>query len=35
MTTGLLNLYPSAFFLAANDGSYNATVGYLRLNYRW
>ncbi len=35
MTTGLLNLYPSAFFLAGNDGSYNATVGYLRLNYRW
>ncbi len=35
MTTGLLNLYPSAFFLAGNDGSYKATVGYLRLNYRW
>lgn len=32
---GLRNIYPGAFFLALNDGSYNATVGYVRLNYHW
>jgi MtrB/PioB family decaheme-associated outer membrane protein len=32
---GLQNVYPGAFFLALNDGSYNATVGYVRLTYHW
>lgn len=32
---GLQNIYPGSFFLALNDGSYNATVGYVRLNYHW
>jgi len=35
MTTGLQNLYPGAFFIAANSGSYHATVGYVRLTYHW
>jgi len=30
-----LNYLPGGFFLNANDGSYHATVGYLRLSYRW
>ena len=34
-SVGLQNLYPGAFFLALNDGSYSATVGYLRLHYHW
>jgi MtrB/PioB family decaheme-associated outer membrane protein len=34
-SSGLQNIYPGAFFLALNDGSYNATVGYVRLTYRW
>jgi MtrB/PioB family decaheme-associated outer membrane protein len=34
-SVGLQNLYPGAFFLALNDGSYTATVGYVRLTYRW
>jgi hypothetical protein len=32
---GLQNIYPGSFFLALNDGSYNATVGYVRLTYHW
>ena len=32
---GLQNIYPGAFFLALNDGSYHATVGYVRLTYHW
>jgi hypothetical protein len=32
---GLKNIYPGAFFLALNDGSYKATVGYVRLTYHW
>ena len=34
-SVGLQNIYPGAFFLALNDGSYNATVGYVRLTYHW
>jgi hypothetical protein len=34
-SVGLQNLYPGAFFLALNDGSYHATVGYVRMTYRW
>jgi MtrB/PioB family decaheme-associated outer membrane protein len=34
-TTGLLNYVPGSFFLAANDGDYQAKVGYLRASYRW
>jgi hypothetical protein len=34
-SVGLQNLYPGAFFLALNDGSYNATVGYVRMTYHW
>jgi hypothetical protein len=34
-STGLQNIYPGAFFLALNDGSYHATVGYVRLTYHW
>jgi hypothetical protein len=34
-SVGLQNIYPGAFFLALNDGSYYATVGYVRLTYRW
>jgi hypothetical protein len=34
-TEGLQNIYPTAFFLALNDGSYHATVGYVRLTYHW
>jgi MtrB/PioB family decaheme-associated outer membrane protein len=34
-SSGLQNIYPGAFFLAVNDGSYNATVGYVRLTYHW
>jgi MtrB/PioB family decaheme-associated outer membrane protein len=34
-SVGLQNLYPGAFFLALNDGSYHVTVGYVRLTYRW
>ena len=33
--TGLPNLEPSAFFIAANNGPYNATVGFVRLSYHW
>jgi hypothetical protein len=32
---GLQNIYPGAFFLALNDGSYTATVGDVRLTDRW
>ena len=35
VSVGLQNMYPAAFFLALNDGSYNATVGYVRLTYHW
>ena len=31
----LQNIYPGSFFLALNDGSYNATVAYVRLTYHW
>lgn len=34
-TTGLRNYVPGSFFLAANDGPYQARVGYLRASYRW
>jgi MtrB/PioB family decaheme-associated outer membrane protein len=34
-SVGLQNIYPGAFFLALNDGSYTATVGYVRVTYRW
>lgn len=34
-TLGLQNIYPGSFFLALNDGSYKATVGYVRLAYHW
>jgi hypothetical protein len=34
-SVGLQNIYPGAFFLALNDGSYSATVGYVRLTYHW
>ena len=34
-SVGLQNIYPGAFFLALNDGGYTATVGYVRLTYRW
>ena len=34
-SVGLQNIYPGAFFLALNDGSYHATVGYVRLTYHW
>jgi hypothetical protein len=29
------NYLPGGMFLAANDGPYHATVGYVRLSYRW
>jgi len=32
---GLQNIYPGSFFLALNDGSYDATVAYVRLTYHW
>ncbi|MEQ1727965.1 MAG: MtrB/PioB family outer membrane beta-barrel protein [Vicinamibacterales bacterium] len=32
---GLQNIYPGSFFLALNDGSYHAAVGYVRLTYHW
>jgi hypothetical protein len=34
-TTGIVNYAPGSFFLAANDGSYQAWWGYLKLSYRW
>jgi hypothetical protein len=34
-TQGLLNYVPGSFFLAYNDGDYQAKVGYVRLSYRW
>jgi MtrB/PioB family decaheme-associated outer membrane protein len=34
-TQGLLNYVPGSFFLAYDDGDYQAKVGYLRLTYRW
>jgi hypothetical protein len=34
-TQGLLNYVPGSFFLAYNDGDYQAKVGYLRVTYRW
>ncbi len=34
-TTGLSNYVPGSFFLAANDGPYQARIGYLRASYRW
>jgi len=34
-TAGLLNYVPGSFFLAYNDGDYKATVGYVRVTYRW
>jgi hypothetical protein len=34
-TVGLQNVLPGSFFLALKDGSYHATVGYVRLNYHW
>lgn len=34
-SVGLQNIYPAAFFLAVDDGSYHATVGYVRLTYHW
>jgi MtrB/PioB family decaheme-associated outer membrane protein len=29
------NYLPGGYFLAANDGPYHGTVGYVRLSYRW
>ena len=34
-TTGIINYVPASFFLAANDGNYQAWWGYLKLSYRW
>jgi MtrB/PioB family decaheme-associated outer membrane protein len=34
-TTGLRNYVPGSFFLAANDGDYQAKIAYLRASYRW
>lgn len=34
-TTGLTNYVPGSSFLAANDGSYRARVGYVRASYHW
>jgi MtrB/PioB family decaheme-associated outer membrane protein len=34
-TTGLQNYVPASFFLAANDGAYQAKVAYLHASYRW
>ena len=34
-TQGLANYVPGSFFLAAQDGDYQAKVGYFRLSYRW
>lgn len=34
-TTDLRNYVPGSFFLAANDGDYEARVGYVRASYRW
>jgi MtrB/PioB family decaheme-associated outer membrane protein len=34
-TAGLLNYVPGSFFLAANDGDYQAKWAYLYLTYRW
>jgi MtrB/PioB family decaheme-associated outer membrane protein len=34
-TTGIINYAPGSFFLAANDGSYQAWWAYLKLSYRW
>ena len=34
-TAGLLNYVPGSFFLAYNDGDYQAKVGYVRITYRW
>ncbi|HEX6739163.1 MAG TPA: MtrB/PioB family outer membrane beta-barrel protein [Vicinamibacteria bacterium] len=34
-TQELLNYVPGSFFLAAQDGDYQAKVGYFRLSYRW
>lgn len=34
-TTGIINYAPGSFFLAANDGNYQAWWGYLKLSYRW
>jgi hypothetical protein len=35
MTSGLPNLEPTAFFIAANNGNYNAKVAFARLTYHW
>jgi MtrB/PioB family decaheme-associated outer membrane protein len=34
-STGLINYTPASFFLAANDGSYHAFTGWLKLTYRF
>ncbi len=34
-TTGLSNYVPGSFFLAANDGSYKARVGYVKASYHF
>lgn len=34
-TVGLQNILPGSFFLALNDWSYHAAVGFIRLNYHW
>jgi hypothetical protein len=34
-TGGLANYVPGSFFLVADDGDYQGTVGYLRFTYRW
>jgi hypothetical protein len=34
-TSGLRNYVPGSFFLAANDGDYQAKVAYVRASYRW
>lgn len=31
----VVNYEPASLFLVGNDGSYRATVGYVRLGYRW
>jgi hypothetical protein len=34
-TTGSINYAPGSFFLAANDGNYQAWWAYLKFSYRW
>jgi len=34
-TSTTVNYYPGSFFLAADNGDYQGTVGYLRFSYHW